>query len=149
MNSETNRPVLTVAVGGLNPFPEGYLAQGLEHVVGESVRLELIEHKFAKNLIEGGVQHPWQLCVMFINPDIPWSEEDWSPPQLDAPTILDRIKGASSAPLVVWHNGLSGFNTVDFFSAGADAVFAMPFSFEDFAVMVRSVLGIRPKASSS
>jgi hypothetical protein len=39
-----DRSVITVAVGGFNPFPEGALAQGLQHVVGESARLELIEH---------------------------------------------------------------------------------------------------------
>lgn len=144
MNSETNSPVVTVVAGGFHPFPEGYLAQGLQHVVGESARVVVHECKFARNLIESTVRHPWHLCLMFINPYIPWSAEDWSPPHVHAPAILERIKRVSTMPLAVWHNGMSGFTTVDFFSAGADAVFAAPFSFEDFTKILRRLLNVSP-----
>jgi hypothetical protein len=141
VNTQTDKPVVNVAIGGFDGFlTECLFGDLFAELMGERASLNFIEFQHADPLLDAWWREDFDLFIVFFNPNIRFLVSCGDEDRFSDLRVLTRLKATAEKPVVVIHNGVAGHSAEAIRRAGADAVFGMPFSRREFGDAVKACL---------
>jgi hypothetical protein len=147
VSTQSGKPVVTIAVGGFDGgLTELMLAELFQEVIGNQLSLKLVEFAYADDLLEAARREAVDLFIVFFNPIFKSSPPSAAENRSFDLEGLRRLKSAYRKPVLVVKNAHAGYSADSLLQAGADAVFGMPFAYDELRDTAKACLSAPPKA---